>query len=83
MAIHTHVSCAKSDDSGEDPKDAMREMFGPGAVDQQIRAAISTCWTMLPRDKRTPEAVATEVRRIVERALTNLREDAAAFGFGT
>jgi hypothetical protein len=83
MAVHTHFGCAESGDSGGDPKNAMREMFGPGAVDQQIRAAISTCWTILPKDKRTPDVVAAEIRRIVERALRNLKDDAKAFGFGT
>ena len=38
-----------------------------GAVDQQIRQAISTCWMMLPAKGRTPEAVAREIRRLVDR----------------
>jgi len=49
--------------------------------DQHIRQAISTCWMMLPEEKKNSEAVAIEIRRIVERALTSLKEDAAAFGF--
>lgn len=81
MAIHTHVSHAKSGGSAEH-KAAMRDMFGPGAVESQINSAISTCWMLLPKKKRTPDAVAAEVRRIVERALANLKEDAKAFGFG-
>jgi hypothetical protein len=81
MAIHsTSVACA-SDGSEPDPKNAMREMIGPSGVDQQIRQAISTCWMMLPEDKKNPEALAEEIRRIVERALANLKEDATAFGF--
>jgi len=81
MAVHTtNVTCESSE--GGDPKKAMREMFGPGAVDQQIRTAISTCWMMLPEDKRSPENVAREVRRIMERALANIADDATAFGFG-
>ena len=59
----------------------MREMFGPGGVDGQIRQAISTCWMMLPEEKKNPEAVATEIRRVVERALADLQADATAFGF--
>jgi hypothetical protein len=81
MAFHSHVASATSDGSEEDPKDAMREMFGPAAVDQQIRAAISTCWTLLPKERRSPDNVATEARRIFERALTNFKDDAKAFGF--
>ena len=72
---------SESGGAGNDPKNAMREMFGPAGVDQQIRQAISTCWMMLPEGKRNSEAVATEIRRIVERALNNLSEDAEAFGF--
>lgn len=80
----SHVTCGSDDSGGEtknEQKNMMREMFGPGGVDQQIRHAISTCWMLLPEDKKNAEAVAAEIRRIVERALTNLNEDAAAFGF--
>jgi hypothetical protein len=55
-------------------------MFGLQQVDQQIGQAISMCWMMLPKDKKNPDAVAAEMRRIVERALANLKEDAKAFG---
>ena len=58
----------------------MRGMFGPQQVDQEIRQAISMCWMMMPDDKKNPDAVAAEIRRIVERALANLKEDAKAFG---
>ena len=68
--------------SSNDPDgvNKMRGIFGPQQVDQQIRQAISMCWMMLPKDKKNPDAVAAEIRRIVERALTNLREDTQAFG---
>ena len=81
MAVHTTQVAAEAGGGGGDPQRAMREMFGPGGVDQQVRQAISTCWMMLPPQRRNPEAVAAEVRRIVERALGNLAEDAAVFGF--
>jgi hypothetical protein len=57
------------------------DMFPPQAVDQAISHAISMCWMMLPKDKKNPDAVATEIRRILERALADLKEDAQAFGF--
>ncbi len=60
----------------------MRNMFGPQQIDQQIGQAISICWMMMPDDRKNPDAVAAEIRRIVERALANLKEDAAAFGVG-
>jgi hypothetical protein len=34
----------------------------------------------LPKERRNVEEVEQEIRRIVERALANLREDAASFG---
>ena len=63
-----------------DAKRKMRGMLGPQQVDNEIRQAISFCWMMMPDDKKNPDAVATEIRRIVERALANLQEDATAFG---
>jgi len=61
-------------------RNAMRKMFGPLQVDQGIRQAIAMCWMMMPDEKKNPDAVGTEIRRIVERALANLAEDAEAFG---
>jgi hypothetical protein len=58
----------------------MRGMFGPQQVDQEIRQAITICWMMMPDDKKNPDAVAAEIRRIMERALASLKEDAKAFG---
>jgi hypothetical protein len=80
MAVHTTVACGPGGEG--DPKKAWQKMFGPAMVDQQIRQAISTCWMLLPEDRRNPENVAKEIRRIVERALTNLKEDAKAFDLG-
>jgi hypothetical protein len=66
-----------------DPADAakmMRNVMGPQAVDQFIGQAVSTCWLMLPEEERTVEALEREVRRLVDRALKDLKEDMAAFG---
>lgn len=68
------------DNDPEQAKKAMRDMFGPQAVDQAIRQAISTCWMMLPDEKKSVSTVEAEIRRIVDRALANLKEDATAFG---
>jgi hypothetical protein len=54
-------------------------MGGPQAVGQIIRQAISTCWMMLPEGKKTAEAVEREIRRLVDRALEDLKEDVKAF----
>ncbi len=71
-----------------DPKnpDAMKYMFSvfsPQQVDQQIRQAIQFCWMALPRDKQSVDEVEKQIRRLVDRALRDLREDAASFGVGS
>lgn len=65
-----------------DNDEAMRDMFGPQQVDQMIRQAISMCWMALPKEKRSVQAVDEQMRRITERALKDLREDAEQFGLG-
>jgi len=60
--------------------DKMRKMFGPSHADQQIRQAIHSCWMMLPEDKQTIDELEKQLRRIVERAIKDFREDAQAFG---
>ncbi|MGO9107932.1 MAG: hypothetical protein ACLP9L_01755 [Thermoguttaceae bacterium] len=58
----------------------MRSMHGPQAVDQSLRMAVSMCWMMLPDDKKNVDAVEREIRRLVDRIIADLREDAKAFG---
>jgi hypothetical protein len=57
----------------------MRGMMLPH-IDQGIRHAISMCWAALPADRRNADEVEKEIRRIVDRAIQNLRDDATAFG---
>jgi hypothetical protein len=83
MAAFTHAIAtqgAGGEDNGKDPMAAMRDMFGPGQVDQIVRQAISSCWMALPKERRNVDEVEKEIRRLVERALANLREDQSAFG---
>ncbi len=62
--------------------DAIKDMFGPGAVDQAIRSAIQICWMGLPKEKKNIDEVEQQIRRLVDRALKNAREDASEFGIG-
>jgi BMFP domain-containing protein YqiC len=74
---------ATSFSEGDDPRDMgemMRSMCGPQAVDQAVRQAISMCWAMLPKERKTVQDVESEIRRLVDRALKNLREDFESFG---
>ncbi len=76
-----HVS--SSDWEGGDPQQVakgMRDMLGPQALDNAIRQAISVCWVMLPDENKNIAFVETEVRRVVERALKDLKDDASVFG---
>ena len=75
-------SCSAEGFDGGDEKAAegFASMFGPGHVDQAVRQAISSCWMMLPKERKTPENLESEVRRLFERALKDFREDSAAFG---
>lgn len=70
-----------------DPQDGeamqrMRTFFSPQQVDQQIRQAIQFCWMALPPEQQNVAEVEKQIRRIVDRALRDLREDAESFGLG-
>ena len=71
---------AKNLDGGSEDWKALGAMLGPGHLDQIVRSAIQACWMALPEERRTIDAVEHEIRRLVEPALTHLREDAEAFG---
>lgn len=64
-----------------DPRAQMRTIMGPMMVDKAVRQAIQHCWVMLPEEDRTAARVEQEIRRLVVRALQNLKEDSATFGF--
>ena len=64
--------------------DDYREFFNPSQVDTLIRQAIQFCWTALPKEKRNLEEVERQIRRMVDRALRDWREDEQQFrGEGT
>jgi hypothetical protein len=65
---------------GEDAAERMAEMFGPAQIDHMIRQAVQFCWMGLPKERRSAEEVEAQIRRIVERALRDFREDRRAFG---
>ncbi len=68
--------------SKDDPEgpDKTKSMFGPGQLDWQVRQAIQFCWMMLPEDSKTVDELEKQFRRIVDRAIKDLRDDADAFG---
>ncbi len=70
-------SCASGDEGVERPD--MSKFFGPGQIDHMIRHAIQMCWMALPDERRNVDEVERQIRRLVERALEDFREDGAAF----
>jgi hypothetical protein len=74
------VSTCNSGEGGEDAVEKMAEVFGPGQIDQMIRQGIQFCWMALSKDRRNVEELEKQIRRIVERALKDFREDQEQFG---
>ncbi len=72
-----HESCVTTE--GE-AAERMSEFFGTGQIDQSVRQAVQFCWMALPKERRTPEELEKQLRRLLERALKDFREDRAAFG---
>jgi len=75
----THI-LGDQDLPDEEGMSRMREMFGPHAVDYALRQAISMCWMTLPSGKRNIDELERQIRRLVDRALQNARDDGAQFG---
>jgi hypothetical protein len=67
----------KFDPNEDDEKRAqrMRDFMSPSQIDHQIRQAIEFLWMVLPKEKRNVDEIERQVRRIVDRALRDLRED--------
>jgi hypothetical protein len=61
--------------SDEESLEKARQVFGPGHVDHFIRQAVQFCWIGLPKDKRNVDELERQIRRIVDRALCDIRED--------
>ncbi|QDT88577.1 hypothetical protein [Gimesia algae] len=68
------------DPDDEESFDKMRDLFSPAQVDQSVRQALQLCWMLLPQEKRNIDELEQQFRRIVDRALKNMRDDDQAFG---
>ena len=75
-----YTSFPTSNEGEGDEQPDLGQMFGRGHVDQSIRQAVQACWMALPKSRRTVNEVEHQIRRLMERALKDLREDSAAFG---
>jgi hypothetical protein len=68
--------------SGGDPDDEERlsQFLTPNQADQMIHHGIQMSWMALPKDRRTADELEKQVRRFVDRALRDFREDNESFG---
>jgi hypothetical protein len=69
--------------SGSDSSALFREIpssvASAMAMDKLIRQMFTTCWILMPKDRQTVGEFEKEIRRLVDRALKNLRDDCEAF----
>jgi hypothetical protein len=79
-AYFAHAGGDESEESRKQRAEAMRDMFSPAQVEQTVGQAISICWMMLPAERKNVATVVAEMRRIFERSIKNLEDDATAFG---
>ena len=47
----------------------------PGAADNMMRQTMQLCWMDLPIGNRSIDALEAEMKRLLDRAFANLRED--------
>jgi hypothetical protein len=80
MAVFENRGPSSSDQTPPSDREVVGNLLGPQAVDQMIRQALSTCWVLLPENRRNVTTVEQEIRRIVDRAIVNFKEDSEAFG---
>ena len=67
-----HVEKFEPDDFDDEK---WKEMMGPGAVDQTLRSTIQMVWMTLPKERKTLDELEKEVRRLIDRAFRDMRED--------
>ena len=67
---------------GDPDHEKIRAFMGPGQIDASVRQTLQMLWMIMPPDRRNVDAVEQEFRRVVDRALRDLREDAERLGQG-
>jgi hypothetical protein len=66
-------------DPPEEESPSKRDISPADKLNDSIRSLISECWMLLPEERRDPDSLEAEVRRLVERNLKGWREDYEAF----
>ncbi len=75
-----HVSRSEVKVSKGAAAEQIAELLGPGQADQMLRQAMQLCWMTLPQDRRSADELERQIRRLLDRALRDFREDSEAFG---
>jgi hypothetical protein len=70
-----YIKSTPLDPNDDDASNKMREFFGPVQVDFMVRNAMQMCWMGLPKENRNVDELERQIRRIVDRALRDVRED--------
>ncbi len=73
------ISKQSFDKGDEDAAAKMSEVFGPGQIDQMIRQGIHFCWMALPKSHKNADELDRQIKRIVDRALKDFRDDVEQF----
>lgn len=60
-------------------RDKIKASISPSHIDFTLRQALQMLWMTLPENRKTPEAVEAEFRRLVERVVRDFNEDAERF----
>jgi hypothetical protein len=76
------ISTCNGGEGGEDAAEKMAAIFGPGQIDHMIRQGVHFCWMALPKDRKNVDELEKQIRRIVDRALKDFREDQEQFSAG-
>ena len=65
----------KIDFGDEEQFDKFRQQFPPEFIDNMLRSAIRGAWMILPKEKKTIDEVEKQIRRMVDRAFRDMRDD--------
>jgi hypothetical protein len=69
----------KFDPNDDEQFEKIRHIFNPEMIDMSLRNAIRNTWMVLPKEKRTIDEAEKQIRRMVDRAFRDMREDFESF----
>jgi hypothetical protein len=67
-----------SEGDGDACQESARGMYA-SYVDHEIRQAVQFCWNALPKTRRTPQELQSQMQRVLDRALRDFQADIEEF----